>query len=53
MVSYMRVRKKIINYIKTNGLKVGDKLPSEAVFSKDLSVSRLSSRRRSCVYNTW
>ena len=44
MASYVKARKKIINYIKKNGLNVGDKLPSEAVLSKELSISRLTLR---------
>jgi len=44
MVSHIKIRKKIIDYIKKNSLKVGDKLPSETVLSRELSVSRLTLR---------
>ena len=44
MVSYAKVREKIIDYIESNGLKIGDKLPSETMLSKELSVSRLTLR---------
>lgn len=37
-------RERIINYVKENNLKVGDKLPSEEELSSKLAVSRLTLR---------
>ena len=39
-----RVEKRIINYIKENGLKVGDALPKEMEFAESLGVSRTAVR---------
>ncbi len=44
MGSQNTVREKIINYMKANDLKVGDKLPSESALSEQIDVNRLTLR---------
>jgi GntR family transcriptional regulator len=44
MLSYNSTREGIINYIKANKLKVGDKLPPESELTRKLNVSRLTVR---------
>ena len=44
MLAYIATRQKLLKYIKTNNMKVGDRLPSENELSSMLGVSRLTLR---------
>ena len=43
-LAYVSTMQKLINYIKKNGMKAGDRLPSEMELSEILGVSRLTLR---------
>ena len=44
MATYLSIKKSLIDYIRTNNLKVGDRLPTENEFAGNLGVSRLTLR---------
>jgi GntR family transcriptional regulator len=44
MATYLSIKKSLLDYIKSNDLKVGDKLPTESEFAERLGVSRLTLR---------
>ena len=44
MATYLAIKKSLIDYIKTNKLKVGDKLPTENDLAEKLGVGRLTLR---------
>ena len=44
MLSYVSAKNKILQYIKTNALKAGDRLPTELELSEQLDISRLTLR---------
>jgi len=44
MLTFNTTKDGIIDYIKTNNLKVGDKLPPESILTRELNVSRLTLR---------
>ncbi len=44
MLSYMNAKVKILDYIKGNALKAGDRLPTEAKLAEQLQIGRLSLR---------
>lgn len=44
MATYLTIKRSIIDYIKSNDLKIGDKLPTENGLAEKLGVSRLTLR---------
>lgn len=44
MLAYVSAKKKMLQYIKNNGLKMGDRLPTELELSEHLDISRLTLR---------
>lgn len=44
VLAYVETKKKVLKYIKTKGIKIGDKLPSENKLSAELGISRLTLR---------
>ena len=44
MLAYVSAKKKILQYIKSKGLKAGDRLPTEIELSEQLDISRLTLR---------
>ncbi len=44
MLAYVRAKKKILQYIRSEGLRAGDRLPTEIELSEQLDISRLTLR---------
>ena len=44
MLAYVRAKKKILQYIRSKGLRAGDRLPTEIELSEQLDISRLTLR---------
>ena len=44
MLAYVSAKKKILQYIKSKGLRAGDRLPTEVELSEQLDISRLTLR---------
>ena len=44
MIDYLSIKGSLIDYIKSQGLKVGDKLPPESIIAREFNISRLTLR---------
>ena len=44
MIDYLSIKKILLDYIKSQNLKVGDKLPSESIIASEFNISRLTLR---------